>query len=91
MKLEIDAYVLWLVDKKLNKRGAITIPVSIRRNMELEGGDKFTVYQLSNGDLYLKRLTGRCCMCGKMAYKRTAAGHFLCDSCAKEEGVTIAE
>lgn len=83
-KIEIQAESVWEIEKKVNKRGGITIPAAIRRSMDIEGGDKFKVHSLACGDLYLERLTGRCACCGEWAWNKTAAGCFLCYDCKKE-------
>jgi len=81
MEINLKTESIWEVEKKVNCRGAITIPAAIRRSMDLAGGDKFQVCLLASGDLLLKRLTGRCAFCGAPAWYKTAAGVFLCDNC----------
>lgn len=82
--IEIKTESIWEIEKKVNKRGGITIPVAIRRSIDIEGGDKFRVHSLPCGDLYLEKMTGRCAICGNAAYYQTAGGRFLCDPCRKE-------
>ena len=81
---EIRTETVWDAEKKVNKRGGITIPAHIRRDKDIAPGDKFKIYVLSNGDLHLEKITGRCASCGKVAYYREAEGYFLCDQCRKE-------
>ena len=84
MEIKLEATSVFDMEKKVNRRGGLTIPAAIRRSSNLEGGDKFIVHSLAGGDLYLERLTGRCTSCGAPAYQRTESGHFICDSCKQE-------
>lgn len=84
MEIELKATSIFDLEKKVNRRGGLTIPAIIRRSSQLEGGDKFIVHSLAGGDLYLERLTGRCASCGTPAYQRTESGSFICDSCKQE-------
>lgn len=86
MEIKIETDILVRKERKLNKRGGLTIPAEIRRYMDLEGGDKFMVKQLLTGDILLERLTGTCCVCGEYKGLRQKNGRYICPDCLKEEG-----
>lgn len=79
MKIDVDK--LRGVERKVNRRGGITIPVALRRMMWINDGDKFSVYALDNGDIYMKRITGRCKKCGKVTIIGQDEQCAYCDSC----------
>lgn len=81
---EIRTETVWDAERKVTKQGGITIPAYIRRDQDIAHGDKFKIYVLSNGDLHLEKITGRCTRCGNVAYYQTAGGRFLCEACRKE-------
>lgn len=85
MEAEIKTEIVAMKERKLNKRGGLTIPAEIRRYMDLEGGDKFMVKQLLTGDILLERITGPCWVCGENKGLRYS-GRYLCPECLKKEG-----
>ena len=49
--------------KKLTSHGSISIPVAMRRDIGLQGGDPMEVSQ-SGGDIIIRPYTPRCVFCG---------------------------
>lgn len=85
--MRIDVDKLRGVERKVNRRGGITIPAALRRMMWINDGDKFSVYALDNGDIYMKRITGHCMKCGKVTVAGQNDQYICCESCqANSEG-----
>lgn len=68
-------------NKKINKSGGITIPASLRRDYDINAGDKVSLdVNFRNGDIIIHRNDGRCMFCGDediILYK----GRFICRAC----------
>lgn len=79
--LKFDTGNLRGAEKKVNRRGGITIPVALRRMMRIYDGDKFAIYALDNGDIYMKRITAHCMNCGKVTVVKQDGQSVYCDEC----------
>lgn len=79
--LNIDVDKLRGTEKRVNRRGGLTIPVALRRMLRVYDGDKFAIYALDNGDIYMKRITGHCMKCGKVTLIKPDEQYIYCDEC----------
>lgn len=84
--LHFDTAHLRGAEKRVNRRGGITIPVALRRMLHIHGSDKFAMYALDNGDIYMKCITAHCMICGKVTVVKQGERYVYCDEClAKQE------
>jgi transcriptional pleiotropic regulator of transition state genes len=66
--------------KKVSSHGSINIPVDMRREMGIEGGDPMEV-SLSDGAVMVKPYTPRCVICGTKDDIIMVSGRGLCIDC----------
>ncbi len=76
--------------KKLSSHGSINIPVAMRREMGIQGGDPMAV-SLSNGVVTVKPYTPRCIFCGEVEGVRQLFGKGICPECASKAHRMIEE
>lgn len=67
--------------KKLSSHGSINIPVAMRREIGIQGGDPMEV-SLDNGMVTVKPYTPRCVFCGSTENVRKLSGKGICPECA---------
>ncbi|MCM1161516.1 MAG: AbrB/MazE/SpoVT family DNA-binding domain-containing protein [Roseburia sp.] len=75
--------------KKVSSHGSINIPVAMRREIGIQGGDPMEV-SLNNGMVTVKPYTPRCIFCGtneKVVHK--LHGKYICVECAIEALETV--
>lgn len=75
--------------KKLTSHGSISIPVAMRRDIGLQGGDQMEVSQ-SGGDIIIRPYTPRCVFCGTTEGVYKFEGKGICSECA-EKALAIME
>lgn len=71
--------------KKLSSHGSINIPIAMRREMGLQGGDPMEV-SLRDGVVTVKPYMPRCIFCGTddADAVHKLHGKFICQGCAAE-------
>lgn len=71
--------------KKVSSHGSINIPVAMRREMGICGGDPMEV-SLDDGTVTVKPYTPRCIFCGTNdgAVVHKLRGKYICADCAAE-------
>lgn len=71
--------------KKVSSHGSINIPVAMRRELGIQGGDPMEV-SLSNGKVTVKPYLPRCIFCetNDAAIVHGYRGKFICANCAAE-------
>lgn len=67
--------------KKVSSHGSINIPVAMRREIGIQGGDPMEV-SLNNGVVTVKPYTPRCVFCGSAENVRKLSGKGICPECA---------
>lgn len=68
--------------KKLSSHGSINIPVAMRREMGLQGGDPMEV-SLNDGVVTVRPYMPRCMFCGTDGNVSLLFGKGICLSCAQ--------
>ena len=72
---------------KVNSRGAITIPVAMRRELGVRTSDRFQIESKTDGTFSLFPEDAACIFCGKKESKRTRMtrvnGRLVCATCMK--------
>ncbi|MBO5523160.1 MAG: AbrB/MazE/SpoVT family DNA-binding domain-containing protein [Roseburia sp.] len=68
--------------KKLSSHGSINIPVAMRREMGLQGGDPMEV-SMKDGIVTVTPYTPRCLFCETAEGVHRFMGKGICESCAK--------
>ena len=69
--------------KKLSSHGSINIPVAMRREIGIQGGDPMEV-SLDNGAVMVKPYTPRCIFCETTEHVRMLFGKGVCPDCASK-------
>lgn len=71
--------------KKVSSHGSINIPVTMRREMGIQGGDPMEV-SLNDGVVMVKPYMPRCIFCGvnDEGVIHKFRGKFICSDCAAE-------
>ena len=72
--------------KKINKSGGLTLPAAMRRDLGLQGGERFSVNVNNDGSITLKRIQGNCVFCKSDQDLIIHQGRFICVTCAEEIG-----
>lgn len=67
--------------KKLSSHGSINIPVAMRREIGIQGGDPMEV-SLGNGVITVKPYTPRCIFCETTENVKKLSGKGICPECA---------
>lgn len=67
--------------KKLTSHGSISIPIAMRRNIGLQGGDPMEVSQ-ENGSIIIRPYTPRCLFCETTEKVAVFHGKGICPDCA---------
>ncbi|MGN0153486.1 MAG: AbrB/MazE/SpoVT family DNA-binding domain-containing protein [Lachnospiraceae bacterium] len=68
--------------KKLSSHGSINIPVAMRREMGLQGGDPMEV-SMKGGIVTVTPYTPRCLFCETTESVHRFMGKGICENCAK--------
>lgn len=68
-------------NKKISKSGSITIPVNLRRDLGIEGGERFRLEVQPSGEILLKRTYGSCIFCKSDEELKAYKGKFICAKC----------
>lgn len=71
-----------VVFKKTGKRGGLTIPAVLRREMGLEEGDPVEITLRDDNRIEVKQYTPRCVFCGKNKEVQLVGGKGICRHCA---------
>lgn len=69
--------------KKLSSHGSINIPVAMRREIGLQGGDPMEV-SLDRGVVTVKPYTPRCMFCGRTEGVKKLFGKGICPECTSK-------
>lgn len=69
--------------KKVSSHGSICIPVAMRREMGLQGGDPMEV-SLNDGTVTVKPYIPRCIFCDTTEAVTVFRGKGICSSCIRE-------
>lgn len=69
--------------KKITSHGSISIPVAMRREIGLQGGDPMEVSQ-SGGDIIIRPYTPRCVFCGTTEGVKKFEGKGICRMCVEK-------
>ena len=67
--------------KKVSRHGSINIPVAMRREIGIQGGDPIEV-TLNHGVVTVKPYTPRCIFCGSIEGIGKLFGKGVCPECA---------
>ena len=70
-------------DKKISSHGSINIPVAMRREMGIQGGDPMSV-QMKDGSVVVTPYTPRCVFCEGTDGVGKFQGKHICKSCAQK-------
>lgn len=73
-------------NKKIGKSGSITIPANLRRDLGIEGGERFRLEVQPGGEILLKRTAGSCIFCKSDEELKAYKGKFICAECVAEIG-----
>lgn len=68
--------------KKLSSHGSINIPVAMRRDMGLQGGDPMEV-SMRDGIVIVTPYTPRCLFCETTEKVHRFKGKGICEECAR--------
>lgn len=69
--------------KRITKSGGISIPVGLRRELNLQPGDALDVEVDGKGRVILAPHLPRCVFCGSTEEVRTYNGKGICQACAE--------
>ena len=69
--------------KRVAKSGIIGIPVKLRRELNIQGGDVLDVSTDENGNIILKPHNRRCVLCSGTDRVVLFEGKGICKKCAK--------
>lgn len=69
--------------KKLSSHGSISIPVALRRDIGIQGGDPMEV-SLKGGEIMIRPYIPRCVFCGETESVATLSGKGICSKCAQK-------
>lgn len=69
--------------KKLTSHGSVSIPVAMRRDIGLQGGDPMEVSQ-EGGTILIRPYTPRCVFCGTTEDIALLEGKGICPACAEK-------
>ena len=67
--------------KKINKGGAISIPVKLRREMNIKNGDAVSIEVMEDGGFKIKPYGMRCIFCDGIDNVTAFKGKGICDEC----------
>lgn len=66
--------------KKLTNHGSINIPVAMRREIGLEGGDPMEVSR-EGGEIVIRQYLPRCVFCGEREEVKEFYARHICSAC----------
>lgn len=69
------------MEKRLGKGGGMTIPSIIRRELGIQGGERFKVEVREGGEIRLVRIDGRCIICKESENLKKVDKVFVCKGC----------
>lgn len=69
--------------KRVAKSGSINIPIDIRRELDIQGGDGIEIQKTQEGKLVLSRYRPRCHFCQSDENVMEASGNYICRKCAQ--------
>lgn len=72
--------------KRTNKRGGLTVPQSLRREMGLQPGDPVEITLREDNRIEVSQYTPRCVMCGSNEQVKVIDGKGICQACAGKAG-----
>lgn len=71
-------------EKKVAKSGIVGIPVAIRRQLNIQGGDVLDVTAHNDGSIVLKPHNPRCVICSDTDSVVMFNGKGICKECARK-------
>lgn len=75
-----------MIFKKTGKRGGLTIPAVLRREMGLQEGDPVEITLQDNNHIEIKQYTPRCVFCGSNDQVQEIGGKGICRNCCRKVG-----
>lgn len=69
--------------KKVSSHGSINIPVAMRREIGIQGGDPMEV-SLENGVITIRPYAPHCIFCETTEGVKPLTGKYICKNCAKK-------
>lgn len=72
-----------IVYKRMGKNGSINIPVDVRRELDIQGGDGMEIEKTMDGKLILSRYQARCHFCKSEDRVLNIDGRNICENCAE--------
>lgn len=72
-----------IMHKRVAKNGSINIPVDIRRELDIQGGDGMEIQKTEDGRLVLSRYQARCHFCQSDEEVMEVDGRYICKVCAQ--------
>lgn len=73
-------------NKKISKKGGVSIPAALRRAYGIEGGEKVNIRVTAGGEIILKRTVGACVFCGESDDLKVLNGRQVCVVCRAKLG-----
>ena len=71
--------------KKLSSHGSINIPIALRRQIGLQGGDPMEVSLEKDGTISIKPYSPRCMFCESTEdVKKMQLGKYICRGCTEK-------
>ena len=68
--------------RMLDNYGRISIPASIREELQIEPNDRLEICS-KNGQIYISKIENRCIICDKPT-ERLYKGQFVCEQCVAD-------
>ena len=69
--------------RKIDNLGRITLPIELRRNLDVECGDPLEIYTETNS-IVLKKYEPDCVFCGSTEKLTNYRGKNVCEACRAE-------
>lgn len=69
--------------RKIDNLGRITLPIELRRNLDVDCGDPLEIFTDSNA-IVLKKYELNCVFCGSTRKLTQHKGKNVCESCKRE-------
>ncbi len=69
--------------RKIDNLGRITLPIELRRNLEVDCGDPLEIYSEANS-IVLKKYEPDCIFCGSTKKLLKYKGKNICENCRRE-------
>jgi transcriptional pleiotropic regulator of transition state genes len=69
--------------RKIDNLGRITLPIELRRNLDVDVGDPLEIYTESNA-IVLKKYESSCVFCGSTRRLAQFKDKNICENCRRE-------